>query len=458
MKKILAGILGVAAFAGLVFAFSNTVTAGGGPHLTITNSNGSWEVREGSRYSFKVTALPESADMQVIYMYVDGDFVKQCTDTSSCSYTISSVTRGEHTIYAIGYDYNGRSYELNTANQTQKFTGRSESSSDISSVTLTRKGEARVGSSGRSGIFLEARARGTNLSTLKITRSDDSTKTVSVSCARMERTCSLGIYPTFSASDVGKTYYYYAVATDASGQVKSSEKISVQVLNANGGSTNPNPSGRNPTLSLLPNGSEISTDQKLTIRGNASNSNGIWGMEVRALPSWTNTAITKRCILNNQPTSGSCSMDIGNFPGRSGQSVKVWVIYWDAKTGLGYSSEQKTIRIAGTNTNDDRDEELTVAITAPRFISDDERVTFTARTHMDDGEEIRSHVADVIRIYVNGRLARTCYDTSVCSYVGGPFGQVITHRPDRVSYYATAEYGDQFDSIPVQYSYIDYTN
>lgn len=185
MKKILFSVLGVAAFVGLVFAFSNRVAAGGGPHLTISNSNGSWEVQEGSRYTFTVNALPATADMQIIYMYIDDSFVKQCTNTSTCSHTISSVTRGEHTIYAIGYDYNGRSYQLNTANHTQKFTGKSKDSSEISSVTLTRRGEARVDSRGNAGLFLEARARGTNLSSIKIIRTDDEHKSVSVSCQRM---------------------------------------------------------------------------------------------------------------------------------------------------------------------------------------------------------------------------------------------------------------------------------
>ena len=459
MKKILFGLLGVVAFIGLVFVSSNTVAAGGGPHLTITNANGSWEVKEGSRYTFKVNALPDNADMQVIYMYIDGTFVKQCTNTTSCSYTIESTVRGEHKIYAVGYDYQGRAYYLNTTNETQKFTVVSSTSSEISSVSVSRSGEARVGTRGNAGIFLEAKARGTNLSTLKITRSDDSNKTVSVSCAKMQRACSLGIYPTFTASEAGKTYYYYAVATDSAGNVKYSEKITVQVLNANGGTTPPsnsNSSGLKPTVTLLPGVSEISTSQKVTIRGNASNNNGVWGIEVRALPSWTNTAITKRCILNNEPTSGSCSMDIGSFEGRSGQSVKVWVIYWDAKTGLGYSSEQKTIRINSTgNVEDNRNFSLDAY--APRFIMDDERVSFTARTSRVNADGwVDNATADEIKLYVNGTLVRTCNNTRICTYTGGPYGEAITHRNDRVSYYATARIGNETRTTPVQYSYIEY--
>jgi len=457
MKKILLSMLGVAAFIGLVFAFSNTVEAGGGPHLTITNSNGSWEVREGSRYTFTVNALPVTADMQIIYLYVDGDIVKRCSNTRTCSNTISSVERGTHNIYAVGYDYSGRIYYLNTTNRMQQFTGRSEASSQVSSVTLTRRGEARVGTRGTAGVFLEARARGTNLSTIKITRTDDSRKSVSVSCERMQKVCALGIYPTFTTSDAGKTYVYEAIATDSSGNVKYSQRLSVQVLNANGSTatTTPNPSGIKPTVTLVPAVSTLDEDQKVTVRGNASNRNGIWGMEVRALPSWTNTPITKRCILNNEPTTGSCSMDIGPFDGHDGDSVKVWTIYWDAETGIGYSSEQKTLRI--NNNGDEDNRNFTLDAYAPRFIMDDERVTFTARTSQENTNGTWTNTtADEIKLYVNGNLVRTCNNTRTCSYTGGPYGTTITHVRDRVSYYATARRGNETRTTATQYSYIDY--
>ncbi len=345
MQKIFSGIVGLVTLAMGAFIFSPSVEAAGGPHLALTNSENSWEVREGIAYTFKVSALPTTANMQVIYMYLNGDYVNSCTNTLTCSYTIASTKKGDHKIYAVGYDYRGQAYSINTASQTQSLSVKANDTASISEVTLKANGEARIGSRGTENFSLDAKARGTNLKTLKITREDDTRKTVSASCARMQTLCALRIYPSFTSSDVGKTYVYQAVGTDANGNVKYSEKITIKVGNAVSVSPAPTISTFKPTVTVTPNVSEMSPNQKLTIRGNASNSNGIWGVEVRALPSWSNTALKNRCILSGKPTTGSCSLDIGTFEGRSGQTVKVWTIYWDAKTGLGYSSEMKTIRI-----------------------------------------------------------------------------------------------------------------
>ena len=102
----------------------------------------------------------------------------------------------------------------------------------------------------------------------------------------------------------------------------------------------------NPSVTVTPNQVTIKATDSLTVRGDVNNNNGIWGIEVRALPSWSNVAITNRCILGAHPKTGTCSMNTGSFVGHAGQSVKVWTIYWDAKTGYGYASPMKTITIA----------------------------------------------------------------------------------------------------------------
>lgn len=352
MQKIISGIVGFATLAMGIFVFSPSVEAGGGPHLALTNSENSWEVKEGISYTFKVNALPTTANMQIIYLYLNGEFVNSCANTLTCSYTIASTKKGEHKIYAVGYDARGQVYSINTSNQTQSLFVKSSETVNISEVTLKANGEARIGSNGTQNFSLEARARGTNLKTLKITRSDDTRKTVSVSCERMQKLCALRIYPSFTTSDSGKTYVYEAVATDANGTIKYSEKVSIKVPTNTSGTTVPpsTVSPIKPTVTVVPNISEITPAQKLTVKGNATNSNGVWGVEVRALPSWSTTALKNRCILSGKPTTGACELELPAFEGRAGQTVKVWTIYWDAKTGLGYSSEMKTIRITPPNT------------------------------------------------------------------------------------------------------------
>lgn len=344
---MISGIAGLLTLAMGVFVFSPSVEASGGPHLALTNSENSWQVKEGISYTFKVSALPTTANMQVIYMYLNGEYVNSCVNTTTCSYTIASTKKGEYKIYAVGYDYRGQVYNLTTGSQTQTLFVKANETPSISEVTLKANGEARIENQGTKNFSLDAKAKGTNLKTLKITREDDTRKTVSASCERMQKLCAVRIYPNFTSSDAGKTYVYQAVATDANGNVKYSEKVSIKVPTTISGTITPpsTVSPLKPTVSITPNVSEISPTQKLTLRGNATNSNGVWGVEVRALPSWSKTALKNRCILSGKPTTGSCELEIGAFEGRSGQTVKVWTIYWDAKTGLGYSSEMKTITL-----------------------------------------------------------------------------------------------------------------
>ncbi len=341
------------------------------------------------------------------------------------------------------------------------FTQTAEANQTLSEVTLKANGEARLGSNGTQNFSLDARARGTNLKTLKITRSDDTRKTVSVSCERMQKLCALRIYPSFTSSDSGKTYVYEAVATDANGNIKYSEKVSIKVPTNTSGTTVPpsTVSPLKPTVTVVPNVSEITTVQKLTIKGNATNSNGVWGVEVRALPSWSTTALKNRCILSGKPTTGACELELPAFEGRAGQTVKVWTIYWDAKTGLGYSSEMKTIRITASGTvtpTPTPSTEFSLDVYAPRFAYGDERITFTARSSniRTNGSAVNAS-ADEITLYVNDVLVRTCTNTTTCSYTGGPYWKTLADlRRDQVTYFAKARVGTRTYTTPVHRTYI----
>lgn len=344
MKKILLAIASTLAIFGAIFSFSTAAQAGGGPYIALFSDTGSWTITAGENLALRAKVYPEAAKITHIYFYMDNTLVQTCTGMNSCSATITNPKIGEHTLFIFAVDSSFNYYYLN-GSYTQKFTVVSPVI--LPSVSLVQSGTAYANTTGTVGVLLQAKAHGTNLTSLKITRLDSDAHTVSTLCINQKTDCTIGEYPTFKTEEIGNTYFYLATVTDAAGHKVSTKLIPVKVV----AKPAPTPSpvtptpqlGLNPVLGATP--ATLGVNQTFNLNGKATNANGVWGVEVRALPSWSNVALRNRCILANKPTTGSCSMNIGSFAGHIGQTVKVWAIYWDAKTGLGYSSEMRTIRI-----------------------------------------------------------------------------------------------------------------
>jgi hypothetical protein len=346
MKKILIGIASTLALLGAIFSFSNAAQAGGGPYIALSSQSGSWNVTAGENLVVTAKVYPEAAKITQIYFYSDNMLVQTCTAMNSCSATIKNPKIGNHSLFVFAVDSSFNYYYLNGA-YTQKFTVVSPPVATLPTVSLVQTGTAYANTTGTAGVLLQAKAHGTNLSKLQITRLGSDAHTVSTLCINQKTDCTIGEYPAFKTSEIGNVYFYVASVTDAAGHTAYTALLSVKVVAKPAPTPTPVTTtprvGLNPVLAATP--ATLGVNQTFTVNGTATNNNGVWGVEVRALPSWTNTALRNRCILNNKPTTGSCSLNIGSFAGHIGQSVKVWVIYWDAKTGLGYSSEMRTIRI-----------------------------------------------------------------------------------------------------------------
>lgn len=345
MKKILFYTATCIAFLALLATASNTAKASTNEYITLTNSKNSWTLVEGTTTTLQMDVHPTNAKITNLYLFLDNKLISRCQGKVHCSYTLTVPKIGKHTLYVYALDSQNHFYFVNGKMDFYQNLVSIAKDNTIPTITLTQKGTAYTETTSTNGIYIQAIARGTNLDTIKIIQTDSTGKTMTNSCANMRSVCSIGIYPTFSADQAGKTYTYKAVITDAAGHSVVSELLTVHVLaKTNQNTVTPVAShSLQPTLGTTP--TTLGVNQSSTVNGTATNANGVWGVEVRALPSWSNTAITKRCILANKPTTGSCSMNIGSFAGHIGQSVKVWVIYWDAKTGLGYSSEMRTITL-----------------------------------------------------------------------------------------------------------------
>lgn len=285
-----------------------------------------------------------------LYRHDIGGYINHtsCNLQKTCSYRITpSFTSSDvgKTFYYSADLLDETEYRTRT--NVISFTVQAKPNSIAPTVEIKSKGTAYVNTSGQNGVYIQAIARGTNLSTIKIIRTDSTGHTVTNPCTNMRTTCAMGIYPTFTAEQAGKTYAYQAIITDSAGRTSVSEVLTVRVVAKNTPTPTATPSlpqgNLNPVLGTVP--STLGVNQTATISGTATNAHGVWGVEVRALPSWSNVALKNRCILNNKPTTGSCSLNIGSFAGHVGQTVKVWVIYWDARTGLGYTSEMRTITL-----------------------------------------------------------------------------------------------------------------
>lgn len=345
MKKTMLSLLSLVAVFGSIFAIPSTTEAGGGPHIKLTSSTGSWNMVEGSTMTVTATAYPVQANIKSMSIYIDFIRVAKCNNQNTCSYQINNQTLGKHSLFVSAIDTDSNYYYINGSYYPPQYFTVTARETAAPTVSIAQKGIAYTNTTSTNGVYISAQAKGTNLKILKITRSDDSNKSVSTSCERMKNLCALGIYPTFDKSEAGKVYYYYAVATDASGHVQYSEKITVKVVlkpASQENTINAPVNTLNPSI-IYPN--SISADKAFTLRGDAKNTKGIWGIEVRALPSWTTTPIKQRCILNGKPTAASCSMNVDALRGHSGETIKVWSIYWDATTGMGYSSPMQVLTL-----------------------------------------------------------------------------------------------------------------
>ncbi len=220
---------------------------------------------------------------------------------------------------------------------------------------------------------------------------------------------------TFDVNDISivglsQTLGIQAEAIDAAGQITYSPIYQVKNV-----SSNP-PSQTAPTVSVWTNGNvtSLSEDKALVVYGEAKSSNGVWGVEVRAQPSWNSDPIVRRCIMSNKNvTTGACNLSIGPFKGHANGTVKVWTIAWDSKTGMGGSSETKTIQITGTPV---QNFPPSVTITpSRRAIASNQSVNWVVNASDTDGIE-------KIEIYVNARVVKTCTNVSTCSYTGSSYG------------------------------------
>lgn len=163
------------------------------------------------------------------------------------------------------------------------------------------------------------------------------------------------------------------------------------------------------------NASMLREDQSITVTGKASNTSGIWGMEVRAQTSWNSEMISKRCVSSNQYVqNATCTLTIGPFYGHAGESVKVWSIAWAPNDGAGKSSDSKNITITALE-KPNYDPALSVTASASSLNSN-QNVTVRANATDENG-------IDHIDLYVNAKIVKTCSGTNVCEYTGGPFGE-----------------------------------
>lgn len=236
------------------------------------------------------------------------------------------------------------------------------------------------------------------------------------------RTCDLG-YNTHNAtctldisnfnSYIGQSFDVWADVLDTNGHRVYSQFFTFTVGNNNGYYPYPidnyNPSVAPWVETQVPSYS-MQEDKTTVVTGRATSQNGIWGMEVRALPSWSNETISRTCILTTTANSvQTCSLTIGPFTGHAGQSVKVWTIAWDNRTGMGGSSDSKTISVTARPVVNNAPV-LNVSASSSS-IPANQTVTFKANTSDENGIK-------KIDMYVNARVVKTCTGTTTCEVSG----------------------------------------
>ncbi len=206
----------------------------------------------------------------------------------------------------------------------------------------------------------------------------------------------------------------YAVAYDQYSNQISTNQYTLKVTGYVAPAPAPVPLPSNPTVSVstIYADTDVREDRSFNVYGRAAHQSGLWGIEIRALPSWSNDVISKRCVFgNNGTTKGNCTMPVGPFKGHAGQTVKVWTIAWAAENGVGTSSDAKTLTITALP-KPNYAPQLSVS-TLQKTLTSNQTVTVRAEASDLDG-------IDHIDLYVNARVVKTCSATN-CEYVGGPF-------------------------------------
>lgn len=220
--------------------------------------------------------------------------------------------------------------------------------------------------------------------------------------------CSLDI--TGLQQYTGRSFSVWAVATDAAGQKTTSQTYSFTVTNS---VTPPQQTAPTVTVWTSNNVTSLQEDKSVVVYGEAKSPNGVWGVEVRALPSWSSEPIVRRCIMSNKTlTTGTCNLTLGSFRGHAGGTVKVWAIAWDTKTGMGGSSDAKYFTI---NALPKPNVAPTVSI-RPSTSSPSSNQSITWRAEANDENGISK-----MEIYINARLVKTCTNVKTCEYTGGPY-------------------------------------
>lgn len=206
----------------------------------------------------------------------------------------------------------------------------------------------------------------------------------------------------------GRTFKVYATVTDQNWNSVTSYAYSMKVR----GYVQTVPTVE---TTVSGNASMLREDQSITITGKASNASGIWGMEVRAQPSWSSEMISKRCVSSNQYVqNATCTLSIGPFYGHAGESVKVWSIAWAPNDGAGKSSDSKNITITALE-RPNYNPTLNVSAST-NSLTPDQSLTIRANASDENG-------IDHIDIYINAKIVKTCSSVNTCEYTSGSFGE-----------------------------------
>jgi hypothetical protein len=251
------------------------------------------------------------------------------------------------------------------------------------------------------------------LQNVKIVRVDNGKRTTEKLCTNLQY-CNfeMNLGYNVTTAEIGKTLWYEAEARDSANNAGYSNRVSITVIPFYPSyipmSAPPlNQNFRLPSVDTIVDKGSLAEDKTMTLYGQAYNENGIWGMEMRAVPSWSNDMIVKTCTFAAGTKSGPCSMTIGPFKGHAGQTVKVYTLAWDAKYGYGNSSYSQLISITPSASVNASPKVTITPSTKAAYTK--ERVAFNVKATDENG-------INKIDIYVNAKVVATCKGTTTCSY------------------------------------------
>lgn len=385
------------------------------PSSSVLNRNASATLR---------TQANASQGLNRVEIFVNGSLKRTCDfsrayGTQSCDLTVYGAdyaAGSQVSMNAKATEYNGKTAwsDLKTVSVQDATNGTNTGSNTNASTWVWSNPETSELKTNATVAFNVGAYDTDGLNRIEIVANGTVVQTCSFGTAYGNRECAVtlsgGSYP------AGTSVFVNAKITDVNGNAVWSPSRTYTVVNANAPAT--------PSANATQTWVWSHPDKTTLVAGEAASFNvGAWDADgLKRVELWVNGQMKQTCDYGTAYGNRECAVQIvaDNYPAGTDVFVNASVI--DALGNVAWSNA-RTYRIQSSNAATggstgfpiDLPGSISVTSNADGGYTPTQTIAFSVNANDQDG-------IDRIDILVNGSLVKTCYNTSSCSYTGGPYG------------------------------------